>query len=77
MERLTKRISGKILNHHEAKPNLPFYHCTRYYNNLIAKNDYNVDSAKLKEYFPLETVVKGMLKIYQTLLGLKFTEIGI
>jgi len=46
-----------------------------YYNNLIAKNDYNVDSAKLKEYFPLETVVKGMLKIYQTLLGLKFTEI--
>lgn len=49
----------------------------RYYNNLIAKNDYNVDSAKLKEYFPLDTVVSGMLKIYQILLGLKFTEIGI
>ena len=48
----------------------------RYYIKLIEKNDYNVDSEELKKYFPLETVVAGMLEIYQRLLGLTFTEIG-
>ena len=47
----------------------------RYYGNQIAKKDYSVDHEKLKEYFPLETVTKGMLEIYQRLLGLKFTEL--
>jgi len=46
-----------------------------YYGNMINKLDYNVDSEKLKEYFPIETVTNGMLKIYETLLGLKFTKI--
>jgi len=46
-----------------------------YYGNQIAKKDYSVDHEKLKEYFPLETVTKGMLEIYQRLLGLKFTEL--
>ena len=75
-ERSTKKISGKFFITHITILNLSYY-ISRYYNNLIAKNDYNVDSAKLKEYFPLDTVVSGMLEIYQTLLGLKFTEIGI
>ena len=48
----------------------------RYYIDLIEKNEYNVDSEELKKYFPLETVVSGMLKIYQRLLGLIFTKIG-
>ena len=48
----------------------------RYYIDLIEKNEYNVDSEELKKYFPLETVVSGMLKIYQRLLGLTFTKIG-
>ena len=48
-----------------------------YYGNMINKLDYNVDSEKLKEYFPIETVTNGMLKIYETLLGLKFTKIGL
>ena len=47
----------------------------RYYANQIELNDYKVDTAKLKEYFPLETVINGVLDIYQTLLGLKFTKL--
>ena len=50
--------------------------CVRYYGNQIQKTDYNLDTEELKKYFPLETVVSGMLDIYQRLLGLKFTEIG-
>ena len=50
--------------------------CSRYYGNLIQKTDYNLDTEELKKYFPLETVVDGMLDIYQRLLGLKFTKIG-
>jgi len=46
-----------------------------YYANQIELEDYQVDHKKLKEYFPLETVINGMLKIYQTLLSLEFTKI--
>ena len=42
----------------------------------VAKKDYAVDHKKLKEYFPLEAVTKGMLEIFQHLLGLKFTELN-
>ena len=48
----------------------------RYYVNMIETTDYNVDSEELKKYFPLQTVLTGMLEIYQRLLGLKFTKIG-
>ena len=50
--------------------------CLRYYGNQIQKTDYNLDTEELKKYFPLGTVVDGMLDIYQRLLGLKFTKIG-
>ncbi len=46
----------------------------RYYENLLQKKRYQVDHQKLKEYFPLDTVIKGMFNIYQTLLGVKFTR---
>ena len=46
----------------------------RYYLNMIEETRYSVDKQKLKEYFPLEKVNQGMLEIYQSLLGLTFTE---
>ena len=47
---------------------------SNYYTTLIEETRYAVDKELLKEYFPMDTVTKGMLKIYQDLLGLKFIE---
>jgi thimet oligopeptidase len=46
----------------------------RYYENQIRKNQYQVDSQKIREYFPIEKVIPGMFDIYQTLLGVTFAE---
>lgn len=45
---------------------------TRYYNNLLNKTKYSVDNEKIKEYFPLETVISGMFNVFGRILGAKF-----
>lgn len=48
----------------------------RFYDNLLRKTRYEVDSEKVREYFPADLVVTQMLGVYQTLLGVKFREIA-
>ena len=47
----------------------------RFYNRLMLEKDYQVDQAKLSEYFPLGPTIEGMLDIFEKLFGLSFTEI--
>lgn len=46
----------------------------RYYENIIRKTKYDIDPQIIKEYFPIEVVLKGMFEIYQTLFNVKFIE---
>lgn len=47
----------------------------RFYSNLREEREYKIDTKALKPYFPLATVERGMLEIYQELLGLRFEQI--
>lgn len=47
----------------------------RYYDRLMLEKDYSLDQAKFAEWLPLETSIRGMLSIFETLFGLTFVEI--
>lgn len=46
-----------------------------YYSNLQRKKKYDLDYEIIREYFPLEPCLKGMMEIYQQVLGLEFKKV--
>jgi metallopeptidase MepB len=47
----------------------------RYYDRLMLEKDFQLDHQVIAEYFPLQTTIQGMLKIFEELFGLVFVEI--
>lgn len=47
----------------------------RYYSRIQLERDYKLDQQKVAEYFPLQTTLNSMLRIFEELMGLKFVEI--
>jgi len=41
----------------------------------LKKRDYALDEEKIREYFPADTVVKGVFAVYSDLLGVKYEQI--
>ena len=45
----------------------------RYYHSMLLKTEFMVDQEKVSEFFALHTAVRGMLSIFEKILGLRFT----
>ncbi len=48
----------------------------RYYDNQLRMSEYGVDQNEVANYFPLESVVKGMLNITSEVFGLRYQKIA-
>ena len=47
-----------------------------FYKNQIIKKQYQVNNEELRDYFPMQQCLKGMLDIYQKLLGFEFRKVN-
>ncbi|PSK34054.1 Saccharolysin [Elsinoe australis] len=47
----------------------------RYYNTMMLEQDYQLDQELISEWFPLETSIRGMLQIFESIFGLVFVDI--
>lgn len=47
----------------------------RFYDRMMLEQDYQLDHQQIAEFFPLQTTIRGMLKIFEELFGLEFVEI--
>lgn len=64
------RIVGESVLQEQVKPwNLA------YLKEQYKKEHYALDENKLREYFPMEKTIQGLLKIYEQFFGLKFVKI--
>ncbi|HKK12613.1 MAG TPA: M3 family metallopeptidase, partial [Flavobacteriaceae bacterium] len=70
---ILEAMRNKEQHIHDKEPISPWN--IRYYNNEILKTKYNVDGEKLREYFPMDECLKGMMSVYEKLLGFKFKKI--
>lgn len=72
-EEVLKQIRNKDKN--STSKNIVEPWNTGYYNNQILKTKYNVDGEKLREYFPMNECLTGMLAVYEELLGFQFKKV--
>jgi metallopeptidase MepB len=66
----------KLKQEHDPKSDGRYYLWDhRFYDRLMLERDYQLDQQLIAEYFPLQTTIEGMLKIFEELFGLEFVEI--
>lgn len=65
-------------NEHTGKKSRTLYpYESGYWGNKYKKQNLSVDSEKIKEYFPLDTVMDGMLDLFGTVFGISFEPVQI
>ena len=42
---------------------------------MMVEKEFSIDEQKIAEYFPLQSTVEGMLKIFEELFGFVFVEL--
>ncbi|MFN7134441.1 MAG: M3 family metallopeptidase, partial [Myxococcales bacterium] len=45
-----------------------------YFFSQLKKRDYALDNEKIREFFPMQTVLSGMYRVYETLFGIEIAE---
>jgi Zn-dependent oligopeptidase len=45
-----------------------------YYHHYLLREEYSIDQNEVKQYFPVKTVIQGVLDVYQTVLNLDFKK---
>ena len=73
-----KALKEKDLKEHGAEKSFDGHYYVwdhRYYDRLMLEKDYSLDQQTIAEYFPLQTTIRGMLQIFEEILGLVFVEI--
>ena len=48
-----------------------------YYSRIYTEKESELDMEKVKQYFPLDQIIKGTFDIYETILGLKFINVSV
>eukprot|EP01095_Lingulamoeba_sp_RSL-Kostka_P012910 TRINITY_DN5214_c5_g3_i1.p1 TRINITY_DN5214_c5_g3~~TRINITY_DN5214_c5_g3_i1.p1 ORF type:complete len:663 (+),score=254.49 TRINITY_DN5214_c5_g3_i1:1-1989(+) len=67
-------VLGQLKEKTENDSNI-LSHYFRYYHEMNLKENYSVDEDTIKNYFPIEKVIQGMLEVYEVLFSVKFTKI--
>lgn len=49
---------------------------SRFYHRLMVEKEFSIDEQKISEFFPLQSTINGMLKIFEDLFGFNFIEIS-
>lgn len=49
----------------------------RYYDTVLRRTEYGVDQNEVAEYFPLDSVLEGLLRITGDVFGLRYTELDL
>lgn len=52
------------------------FHEMTYWGHRLLKERHDIDSEHVKEYFPMATVMEGMLNVYQQVLGVQFVPVA-
>ena len=69
-----KKEFAELTKRKKQDAKAPFgLHDMSYYQNILQKEKYSVDTQILREYFPLNHVLPSMLSLFSSLLGITFT----
>lgn len=74
IETLLKMKKHHIKSQNEVYDGRYYLWDHRFYDRLMVERDFSVDQNKIAEYFPLQTTIAGMLRIFEELFGLVFID---
>lgn len=83
LQKINRPVQGDIHQLLELKKNSEknedkkiFYHDVNYYIEQLQQKKFSINAEEVREYFPLETVKKGIFEIYSRLFSVQFQKLN-